>query len=211
MNRNDRNKSKSALSGCGCLMLPVSGFLFFLCLIIFQVWMAHSPQWQARLYGTQTQGVVKSISADACNATSPNPNDPSLMNGGFALGSLFPHVKIESNVLPTIEFTDRQGHRYDMREDYCGDYGVGEQVTVWYLPTNPPVFALTQETDSTLLDVSLPLIGMLLSLSLLLGSVVLLVIGAVQRRRAARSESASRAGEAGVSLEGTSTFPWEKQ
>lgn len=194
MMKNERKRSKHALSGCGCLMLPVSSFLFFLCLIFFQVWMAHSPQWQARLYGNQTQGVVKSISADACNATSPNPNDPGLMNGGLVLGSLFPHGKIESNVLPTIEFTDRQGHRYDVREDYCGDYGIGEQVTVWYLPTTPTVFALAQETDSTLMDVSLPLIGMLLSLALFLGSVVLLIIGAVRRRRVARSENVSLLG-----------------
>lgn len=173
--------------------------------------MANSPQWQARLYGNQTQGVVKSISADACNATSPNPNDPGLMNGGLVLGSLFPQVKIESNVLPTIEFTDRQGHRYDVQENYCGDYGVGEQVTVWYLPAHPTVFALAQETDSTLMDVFLPLIGMLLSLFLLLGSVVLLVIGAVQRRRAASGESAHRAGEIEVSPGITSTFPREKQ
>ena len=136
------------------------------------------------------------------------------MNGGFVLGSLFPRVKIENNVLPNVEFTDRQGHRHDVQEDYCGNYGVGEQVTVWYLPTNPTTFALAYETDSTLMDVYIPLIGMLLSSLFILGSVVLLVIGAVQRRRDASSGSISRAGspgEAGVSPRATSTFPWEKQ
>jgi len=176
-------------------MLPVSGILLFVCLVWFLVWMANSPQWQARLYGTQTQGVVKSI-ADDC---ATNIQDPDL-NGGFVLGSLLPLAKIEQNVRPTLEFTDRQGHRYDVQEDYCGDYGVGEQVTVWYLPAHPTTFALAQETDSTLLDVSIPLIGMLLSLLCVLASVVLFVSGAVQKRRAASRGSISRTsspGEAG--------------
>lgn len=194
-------------------MLPVSGILFFVSLIWFQVWMANSPQWQARLYGTQTQGVVKSI-ADDCNTNIQDPNlDPSL-NGGFVLGSLLPLAKIEQNVRPTIEFTDRQGHRYDVQEDYCGDYGVGEQVTVWYLPANPTTFALAYETDSTLLDVYIPLIGMLLFLLFILASVVLFVLGTVRKRRAASRGSASLAGspgEAGVSSRAVSTFPWKKQ
>lgn len=210
MNKNDRKRPMSALAGCGCLALPVSGILFLTCLIFFLVWMANSPEWQARLYGIQTQGVVKSI-ADDCNATSPDPN---LLNGGFVLGSLLPPVKIEQNVLPTIEFTDRQGHRYDVKENYCGDYGVGEQVTVWYLPATPTTFALAYETDSTLLDVYLPLIGMLLSLPFLLGSVGLLIFGAVQSRRAASRGSVSLAGssgEVGVGSGAASPFPWKRQ
>lgn len=201
INRKNHKRLGSALPGCGCLMLPVSGILLFVCLVWFLVWMANSPQWQARLYGTQTQGVVKSI-ADDCDTNIQDPNlDPGL-NGGFVLGSLLPLAKIEQNVRPTLEFTDRQGHRYDVQEDYCGDYGVGEQVTVWYLPAHPTTFALAQETDSTLLDVSIPLIGMLLSLLCVLASVVLFVSGAVQKRRAASRGSISRAsspGEAGVS------------
>src|SRR5258708_1838433 len=170
-NMNYRKRPVSNLSGCGCLTLIASSILLFTNLIIFQGWMSNSPPWQARLYGTQTQGVVKSINADACNATSP---DPGLMNGAFVLGSL-PLVKIENNVLPTIQFTDRQGHRYELRENYCGDYGVGEQVTVWYFPTTPTTFALTHGTDSNLMDVYGPLIGMLLSLLLVLVSLALLV------------------------------------
>lgn len=195
------------LSGCGCLALPVSGILFFTFLIVFQVWMANSPEWQARLYGTRTQGVVKSI-ADDC---STNITDPNLLNGGgFVLGSLLPLTKIETNVLPTIEFTDRQGHRYDVQENYCGDYGVGEQVTVWYLPANPTTFALAQETDSTSLDVYIPLIGMLLSLLLLLGSIIVLILGTVQRKRLVSRGDISNTGAPG-SIGVASTFPWKKR
>lgn len=210
MNMNDRKRRKSALAGCGCLALPASSILFFTFLIIFLVWMANSPEWQARLYGTQTQGVVKSI-ADDCNATSP---DPGLLNGGFVLGSLLPRVKIEQNVLPTIEFTDRQGHRYDLKENYCGDYGVGEQVTVWYLPATPTTFALAQETDSTQMDVYIPLIGMLISLPFLLGSVGLLIFAAVQSKRATSGGSislTSSSEEIGISPGTASTFPWKRR
>jgi hypothetical protein len=210
MNMNYRKRPASNLSGCGCLTLIASGILFFTSLIIFQGWMSNSPPWQARLYGIQTQGVVKSINADACNATSP---DPGLINGGFVLRSLA-LVKIENNVLPTIQFTDRQGHRYELQENYCGDYGVGEQVAVWYLPTTPTTFALAHETDSNMMDVYGPLIGMLLSLLFVLGSVALLVFGAVQGRRAASRGSVSSAGspwEAGVSPGAAGTFPWENQ
>ena len=209
-----RTRPASNLSGCGCLILIASGILFFTNLVIFQGWMSGSPEWQARLYGIQTQGVVKSIDADACNATSPDPNlDPSLMNGGFVLGSL-PGVKIEQNVLPTIQFTDRQGHRYVLKETWCGDYGVGQQVTVWYLPATPTTFALAQETDSDVVFVYGNLIGMLVSLLFVLGSVALLVFGAVQGRRAASRGSVYSAGsswEAGVSPGAASTFPWENQ
>jgi hypothetical protein len=153
---------------------------------------------------------VKSINAHACNATSP---DPGLINGGFVLGSL-PLVKIENNVLPTVQFTDRQGHRYVLQENYCGDYGVGEQVTVWYLPTTPTTFAMVHETDSDVVLVYGNLIGMPVSLLFVLGSVALLVFGAVQGRRAASKGSVSSAGspwEAGVSPGAASTFPWENQ
>lgn len=179
MNMNDRKRLKGALPGCGCLTLFASGMLFLTCLIIFQVWMSNSPEWQARLYGTQTHGIVKSI-ADDCDT---NTIDPNILNGGFVLGSLHPRTTIKQNVLPTIEFTDRQGHRHDVQENYCGDYGVGEQVTVWYLPASPTTFALTQETDSTLLDVYIPLIGMLLSLPFVLGSVGFLIFSIVRSRR----------------------------
>jgi hypothetical protein len=210
---NYRTRPASKLSGCGCLTLIASGILFFTSLMIFQGWMSGSPEWQARLYGIQTQEIVKSIDANACDATSPDPNlDPSL-NGGFVLGSL-PGVKIEQNVLPTIQFTDRQGHRYVLKETWCGDYGVGEQVTVWYLPATPTTFALAYETDSNMMDVYGPLIGMLVSLLCILGSVALLVIGAVQGRRAASKgsvDSASSPWEAGVSPGAASTFPWQNQ
>jgi hypothetical protein len=39
-------------------------------------------------------------------------------------------------------------HPYVLKETWCGDYGVGEQVTVWYLPATPTTFALAYETDS---------------------------------------------------------------
>jgi hypothetical protein len=210
MNMNNRKRSRNALSGCGCLTLPLASFFFLICLIIFLVWMANSPQWQARLYGVQTQGVVKSV-ADDCNRT---PTDPSLdpgMNGGFALRGLLPQASIEQNVLPTIEFTDRQGHHYDLQEDYCGDYGVGEQVAVWYLPAAPTTFALAQDTDSTLMDVVFPLVGMLLSLLLILASVVLLIIGAVRRRRAASSATFPGAGSSGEAGMSAGAFPWSKK
>ncbi len=212
MNTYQRQRPLSALSGCGYLLLPASGLLFLVCLVFFLVWMANSPPWQARLYGSQTRGIVKSVSDD-CNTNSTDPSlDPS-MGGGFLLRSLLPLTKIEQDVLPTIEFTDSHGHRYDVQEDYCGDYGVGEQVTVWYLPAAPTTIALTQETDSSLLDVYLPLIGMGLALLAALGSGVLLVAGAVQRRRTASSEHMpglnSFAGTA-VSLGSASTFPWKK-
>jgi hypothetical protein len=156
--------------------------------------------------------VVKSID-DNCNTNAPDPNLDPGMSGGFVLGSLLPHMKIEQNVLPTVEFTDRQGHRYDVQEDYCGDYGVGEQVTVWYLPASPTTFALAYETDSTLMDVYLPLIGMLISLPLLLGSIVLLVLSAVRERRATGGGRASRAGSSGETrtISGVAdTFPWKR-
>jgi len=213
MNMDYRTRPASNRSGCGCLSLVASGILFFTSLMIFQGWMSGSPAWQARLYGIQTQGVVKSINADACNVSSPDPGvDPSLM-GGFVLGSLA-GVKLEQNVLPTIQFSDRQGHRYVVPETFCGDYGVGEQVTVWYLPATPTNFALAYETDSDVGLVYGSLIGMLVSLPFLLGSVVLLVIGAVQGRRAARRVSVSNAGspwEAGVSPGAASTYPWENR
>lgn len=210
MNMNSRKRPMSTLAGCGCLALPASGILFFTFLIIFLVWMANSPEWQARLYGVQTQGIVKSI-ADDCNATPPDPN---LLNGGFVLGSLLPRGKIEQDVLPTIEFTDRQGHRYDLKENYCGDYGVGEQVTVWYLPATPTTFALAHETDSTLLDVYIPLIGMLISLPFLLGSLGLLIFGAVKSRRAASRGNVAlvdSSGEVDISPGAANTFPWKRQ
>jgi len=214
MNMNDRTRPARYLSGCGCLTLIASAILFFTNLMIFQGWMSGSPPWQARLYGIQTQGVVKSINADACNTNSPDPNlDPSLMNGVFVLGSL-PRVKIEQNVLPTIQFSDRQGHRYVVPETFCGDYGVGEQVTVWYLPATPTTFALAYETDSDVGLVYGSIIGMLVSLPFLLASVVLLVIGAVRGWRAARRGSVYSAGspwEAGVSPGAASTYPWENR
>src|SRR5262249_6359399 len=108
---------------------------------------------------------------------------------------------------------DRQGHRYMLKETFCGDYGVGEQVTVWYLPASPTTFALAQETDSNMWDAYGSLIWILISLLLVLGSVTLLIISAVQGRRAKSLGSIYSAGspwEAGVSPVTARTYPWEK-
>lgn len=146
-------------------LLLVGAFVFLITLVIALAWVGGSPPWQARLFGVQTQAIVKSIDTTTCSDyTLP---DPGLDGGGFVLGSL-PHAAIENNVLPTVQFTDRQGHGHTVQENYCGNYGVGEQVTLWYVPNDPTTFALAPDTDSDAAfvygDISVMLLSLLVAL-----------------------------------------------
>ena len=204
-----RRRLSSPLSGILLSgVLIVSSIFFFISIVFFQTWLSNSPPWQARLYGIQTQGIVKSID-DTCNTTSPDPNlDPSFMNGGFVLGS-FKHAT-EDEVLPTIQFTDRQGHQHLLRENYCGTYSVGQQVTVWYLPANPTTFALTYETDSTMIDIYGSLTGMIVFLPCVLGSALLLIFRRIREKRTANRGYLSHTDY--VKTPGTTnSFLWKKQ
>ncbi len=108
------------------------------------------PSVQARLSGVKTQGVVQDTS---------DCNDSGDDGGDVVLRSLRGLVDIQDNVQPTVQFTDLQGHRYTVDDSICGDYGIGEQVALWYLPSNPNVFSL--EADGATLVVLSSITGFL--------------------------------------------------
>src|SRR5579862_1032105 len=88
------------------------------------------PEAQARLSGVKTIGTAQSLSD--CNTD----------GGDVVLRSM--HA-LDLNVQPTIEFTDLQGQRHDVVDTDCGSYGIGEQVVLWYLPSNPNSISLEQD------------------------------------------------------------------
>lgn len=116
------------LGGLVGLIVALSSLLGCLIAGLFLVF----PVAQARLSGVETRGVVTSIS-DCSDG------------GDVALRSI-PLVDIVDNVSPTVQFTDRQGHRYVVDDGICGNYGIGEQVTLWYVPSSPTTYSLEGDT-----------------------------------------------------------------
>jgi hypothetical protein len=192
----NRPASKRYVIGCAILVLAVptffgSGITFITSIV--------NPSWPPRLFGVQTQGVVTSVDADACIPVyDPNPDLPTGSDGGNIGGNLalaqLPRLAVQTDVLPTVQFTDRQGHSHELQETFCGTYGVGQQVTVYYLPNDPTTFSLAQDTDAQVVPMYGSIIGMLLSLLALLGSVGSMLVFAALGRRAARKAALSSVG-----------------
>ncbi len=159
----------------GCLFttgLIFLGSLILGFLIVF-------PGWHARLGGMQAQGTVVSIS-DCPQSDSGG--------GDVALRMYHPLVDIVSNVLPTIQFTDNQGRQQTVDYSTCGDYGEGETVTLWYVPSDPSTIFLAQDMPllfiltgvMALMDLPF-LLAILLVLFPLLGRLAFGAIGAARR------------------------------
>src|SRR5262249_13636396 len=97
-------------------------------------WVGLFPAWQARFSGLKTQGMVKSLSA--CDSGGEDVVLPSLGRGQRI-----------NNVTPTIQFSDLQNnHTYDVVNSFCGNYAVGELVTLWYAPSHPTSIFVEQDT-----------------------------------------------------------------
>ncbi len=128
-----RNRRVGSLVGF-FISLTTFGILLIVCLFIV------FPSVQARLSGVKTLGVVQDISD--CNDSSGG--------GDVALRGL---VDIQDNVQPTIQFTDLHGQSHTVDDGICGDYGIGEQVVLWYLPSNPNAFSL-EDDGATLVVLS---------------------------------------------------------
>ncbi len=151
----------------GCMPL----LFLLLCFTIgaFPVWLFVLPDWQARLFGMQTQGTVTSLAA--C---------PEGGAGDAALRSV-PLVEIVDHVTPTIQFTDRQGQTHVVRNGSCGSYGIGEQVTLWYVPDSPTTIFLEKEMGSLIAFTILgawPIAAALLYMLWLVGRNLRAVVGA---------------------------------
>ncbi|HEY7357100.1 MAG TPA: DUF3592 domain-containing protein [Ktedonobacterales bacterium] len=116
------------------LIISLSTFGILVVIGLFLVF----PAYQARASGVKTQGVVQGI-AD-CNEDSGGDT------GGDAVLPSLPVVDIVDNVQPTVRFTDRQGQTHEVVDSICGNYGIGEQVTLWYVPGHPTTFSLEQDT-----------------------------------------------------------------
>ena len=125
-------------SPIGCLIAS----LIFACPVVIGSFFLF-PTWHARLSGIQTQGTVVSIS------DCPSSSDSS---GGDAVARPFqPTVNLSSDVEPTIRFTDQRGQQHEASISTCGTYGVGEILTLWYLPDDPQTIATQDELSSTFL------------------------------------------------------------
>jgi hypothetical protein len=139
--------ASNEVTGCGCLFGLLLFFVY--CLVdLILVWFTVLPGWRARLFGTQTQGTV--ISVDQCSSDS----DVSDM----LLRISRPGVDIQYNVQPTIRFTDRQGRTYQAVDHLCGNYGIGETVTLWYLLSDPSTISLEDDTGGLLMATIIALI-----------------------------------------------------
>jgi Protein of unknown function (DUF3592) len=144
--------------------------LLFLALLLFATflflwWLVVFPVAPAWLFGVHTQGIVQNVSA--CTAQ-------------YASGQ----------VTPTVQFTDRRGRRYLVTDDICGEYAVGEPVTVSYVPSNPQVAILEDDT------VSLVVLSLLTGL---FGLATLVLVGCFLFRRMAGSRGTSESGATGAS------------
>ncbi len=126
-----KNRRKSRLGG-------FFAAIFILAVCLLAGWIFFWPSWQARLFGVQTQGIVRSVK--------PCPEN----NSDVALRSI-PFVEIVDHVQPTVQFTDRQGQTHEVVDLICGSYGVGEQVTLWYLPNNPNSISLERDTNTVVI------------------------------------------------------------
>lgn len=136
--------------------------LFIVTLLLFATflgigWLTVFPTAPARFFGVPTQGIVQQVSA--CTAKDS-----------------------AGDVTPTLQFTDRRGRGFRVTDNVCGEYAVGEQVTVWYIPSNPHVVTL-QDDDLTLVVLSL--------LTTLFGLAALVLVGWFLFRRLTGSRFAS--------------------
>lgn len=145
--------------------------LFVFALTTLLGWLFFLPGWQARLFGVQTQGIVQNISD--CSSSDSG-------GGGVVLRSI-PLVAIQDNVQPTIQFTDRQGHTYVVDDHICGSYGIGEQVTLWYLPSNPSSISLPDDLGTlvvfSVIDALVAGIALLFVLWFVVRSLFLVAVG----------------------------------
>jgi hypothetical protein len=144
--------------------------LFVFAMTTFLGWLLIWPGWQARLFGVQAQGVVQDISV--CSDSG---------GGEVALRGV-PLLSIQDNVQPTVQFTDRQGQTHVVNDVICGSYGIGEQVTLWYLPSNPTTFSLENDKGTlmlfTILDAPAAAVSLLFVLWLALRFFLLVAVGA---------------------------------
>ncbi len=129
MNRIGTKRKRRGASLAGFITALVA---FVVCLVIG--WLLLFPSEQARLSGVKTLGTVQDISDCSDGGDSGN-----------MLRSLYALVDIQTNVQPTIQFTDLHGNSYTVVDTICGNYGIGEQVALWYLPSNPNVFSVQDD------------------------------------------------------------------
>ena len=74
--------------------------------------------------------------------------------------------QVINNVTPTIQFTDLQNyHTYEVANNFCGSFAVGELVTLWYTPSHPTTIFVEQDTVLWLILGSGDVIFLLLGLA----------------------------------------------
>src|SRR5579863_138891 len=150
-----RRKNRRVGSLVGLVVgFSILGFAMIF-LLIFVI-----PAAQARLSGVKTVGTVQSLS----DCTDDSGGD----GGDVALRSMHPLEALDSNVQPTIEFTDLKGQRYSVVDTICGDYAIGEQVVLWYVPDNPSNIALEQDQTTVVV------LGGIFGVMALVGLIVIL-------------------------------------
>ena len=150
---------KRKAGALGCLIIAALIMLIILIVGCFTLY----PTWNDRLNGIQTQGTVTNVVM--CHLD----RDDTVIRPYLAQDN-------GANVEAEIVFTDQQGHKQDVWENNCDTFTLGQTVTLWYLPTNPQMFATDQQLTDTYIVVGvLSIFGVPSALVLLIALLRLLL------------------------------------